>query len=186
LLRHQVATLPPPPPEPLPRQLAYRSATRANTTTTNTPRAYPGGGQAVDPYFAVRAAPVFIPPSPYYNNHQDPVSPPRSPVFRRTVSITPINIHIEPSLPSPVTPDTPSTPPPQTSYSTITTTTTNTVSPSPAPNVTPRIYTWRHAPIPTSPTRDTSMTNSRSRMSFSRIDSMVVPQHYIPVMEGRH
>lgn len=95
----------------------------------------------------------------------------RSPTARRAVNIAPINIPNEPSLPSP-SPDSPSpsTPPPAI-YNLR-----SMISPSPPPSVTPRLYSWQHHPIPTSPTisrgnRDGPLTNPHARMSFARIDS---------------
>lgn len=129
---------------------------------------------------------VFVPPAPYRTVSSTsataaPAAPmrsqdapthisARSPVSRRTVSITPINIPSEPSLPSPVSPTTPTNPSPHVVYPT---TTNNLVTPSPAPNTTPRIYTWNRFPgMSPSPTRDSPLTNPRARLSLSRIDTL--------------
>ncbi|TFK39771.1 hypothetical protein BDQ12DRAFT_510472 [Crucibulum laeve] len=131
----------------------------------------------------------FLPPASMRSAVDLPPLVPRSPtVSRRTVNITPINIPIEPSSPSPISSESPSprTPPPQT-YRTRTPSH-SMMTPSPAPTVTPRVYGWqRHGipAIPTSPTgarmttnaatttsdRDTPLPNPRARMSFARIDA---------------
>lgn len=133
-----------------------------------------------DPNSHLRGSPVsvFIPPAPYRTSTSSATASsavsasnvPRSPVSRRTVSITPINIPSEPSLPSPVSPSTPTNPAPNVIYPT---TTNNLVTPSPAPNTTPRIYTWNRFPgVSASPTRDSPLTNPRARLSLSRIDTL--------------
>lgn len=95
-----------------------------------------------------------------------------SPPLRRTINITPINIPIEPSTPSPVSSESPSTPP-GTLYSRQIQ---HVFTPSPPPTVTPRIYTWNHD-VPASPTSPTTgrniggpLTNPGARMSLARIN----------------
>lgn len=92
--------------------------------------------------------------------------PPASPQTV-TVNITPMTIPIEPSTPSHVM-----TPWPPTPYEATQTM----FSPSPAPAVTPRIYSWNHRPLPRSPTSPSSshgssgpLTNPSARMSLPRI-----------------
>lgn len=180
------------------RRIILRAAAARRLGPPRQLASQPDGGPAPSVIRATSAIPVFIPPASYRNSSTSTsaVSSPtigsqthepasalaaRSPISRRTVSITPINIPSEPSLPSPVTPDTPSTPPPRTTYPIP-----NTLSPSPAPNVTPRIYTWSHIPTPSSPTRDSPLTNPHARMSLSRIDTMAMSQQqFIPVYD-RH
>jgi hypothetical protein len=92
--------------------------------------------------------------------------------LRRTVNITPINIPIEPSTPSPISSESPSTPP-DTPYSRQIQ---HVFTPSPPPTVTPRIYTWNHHATPASPPSPTvarsmggPLTNPNARMSLARI-----------------
>jgi hypothetical protein len=99
----------------------------------------------------------------------DRITSSRSPTTRRAVNIAPINIPIEPSLPSP-SPDSPSPSTPPAIYHLR-----SMISSSP-PSVIPRFYSWQNHPIPTSPTvsrgnRDGPLTNPHARMSFARIDS---------------
>jgi hypothetical protein len=128
---------------------------------------------------------VFVPPAPYRTepSASATASPAtqtrahdtstRSPVSRRTVSITPINIPSEPSLPSPVSPTTPTN---ATANITYPNATNSLVTPSPAPNTTPRVYTWNRFPgMANSPTRDSPLTNPRARLSLNRIDTLSSP-----------
>ncbi|RDB23462.1 hypothetical protein Hypma_008970 [Hypsizygus marmoreus] len=124
--------------------------------------------------------PPFLPPSSLRNSTtateidaEAPVSPlPQSPSRRRMVNITPINIPVEPSMPSLLSPESPSTPTDnifsrhmQTMY-----------TPSPPPSVTPRVYHWNTVPLnaPTSPLAARGgagpLTNPNARMSLARID----------------
>ncbi|KXN84247.1 hypothetical protein AN958_12820 [Leucoagaricus sp. SymC.cos] len=145
-----------------------------------------------------RAAPVsvFVPPAPYRASStsaaqaqeapQQASAAPRSPVSRRTVNITPINIPNEPSLPSPVSPSTPTTLAPSVIYPAVANTLT---TPSPAPNTTPRIYSWSRFPgVSTSPSRESPLTNPRARLSLSRIDTMSMHQYSapVPVLDRRY
>ena len=129
--------------------------------------------------------PAFIPPASFREpspgielDPSHPSSPPHSPTLRRTVNITPITVSTNPQVvfmpptrsPSP---DSSSTPPPlrhQTSTAILT--------PSPAPSVTPRFYSWNHHPSPTLPpspslrgNRDGPFTNPHARVSLMRIDA---------------
>ena len=136
--------------------------------------------------------PVFIPPDsfrePSEPDHELPSSPPHSPPsLRRTTDITPITVPTNPHVvfmpptrtPSPDALTTPSTPPLR--YQSLPTM----LTPSPAPSVTPRFYSWQHhrpissLPVPTippSPTlsrgnRDGPFTNPHARVSLMRIDA---------------
>ncbi|KAJ3565076.1 hypothetical protein NP233_g7872 [Leucocoprinus birnbaumii] len=155
-------------------------------------RQYASTGDANHTLNPRRASPVsvFIPPAPYRVSStaqiqeapQQAAGTPRSPATRRTVNITPINIPSEPSLPSPVSPSTPTDPVPHVIYPNATNTL---MTPSPAPNTTPRIYSWGRFPgAPDSP-----LTNPRARLSLSRIDTMSLAQHQygtpVPVVDRR-
>ena len=133
--------------------------------------------------------PVFIPPDsfrePSEPDYDPPTSPPHSPpALRRTTDITPITVPTNPqvvfmpptrtSSPDALTP--PSTPPRR--HQTLPAM----LSPSPAPSVTPRFYSWQHhrpiptLPVPPSPTlsrvsRDGPFTNPHARVSLMRIDA---------------
>ncbi|KAF9466136.1 hypothetical protein BDZ94DRAFT_1252195 [Collybia nuda] len=94
-----------------------------------------------------------------------------SPPLRRTINITPINIPVEPSTPSPVSSESPSTPGTLYSHQIQ-----HVLTPSPPPTVTPRLYTWNND-VPTSPTSPTTgrnmggpLTNPGARMSLARIN----------------
>lgn len=102
---------------------------------------------------------------------------PRSPTLRRSINITPINIPIEPSIPSPMSPGSPMTPPPQ-RY--LLQTPQTMLTPSPPPTVSPRIYRWQHHPLPIGPTsptiaRDGPLPNHRARRSSVQIDVSPAP-----------
>ncbi|KAF9446904.1 hypothetical protein P691DRAFT_783132 [Macrolepiota fuliginosa MF-IS2] len=188
-----------------PTRLAHRAPRRIGAT-----RQYTNPGDSNSPITLLRPVSVFIPPASYRTTStpnpgsaamtaqeapivlppQHATGAPRSPVSRRTVSITPINIPSEPSLPSPVSPSTPSTPIPT---NIIYPASNGFTSPSPAPNVTPRIYSWNRAPhAPGSPTRDSPLTNPRARLSLSRIDTMsmaMAQRQYnapVPVLDRRY
>ena len=136
--------------------------------------------------------PVFIPPDsfrePSEPDHDQLSSPPRSPpALRRTTDITPITVPANPQVvfmpptrtPSPDALTTPSTPP--LSHQSLPAM----LTPSPAPSVTPRFYSWQHhppiptLPIPTVPpspslsrgNRDGPFTNPHARVSLMRIDA---------------
>jgi len=129
--------------------------------------------------------PAFIPPASFREPSPDigldpshPPSPPRSPTLRRTVNITPITVSTNPQVvfmpptrSSSPAPDRASSPPLR--FPAI-------LSPSPAPSVTPRFYSWHHHSIathPPSPTpthggnRDGPFTNPHARVSLMRIDA---------------
>jgi hypothetical protein len=130
--------------------------------------------------------PAFFPPSFLREPTPSPEAnsttssdPPRSPIVRRAVNITPISVPRERVVqvdrsPSPDFPPLPSTPPPQPREQPDTL-----FSMSSPPSVTPRFYSWQHHPIPALPSspsqargnRDGPLTNPRARMSFARIDS---------------
>jgi len=127
----------------------------------------------------ISGGPSFHPPSSLRNSTtateiSDDL--PTSPQYTTlTVNITPINIPIEPSTPSPISPQWPSMPfetpyshhQEQAMY-----------SPSPAPTTTPHIYSWNHrAAVPRSPTSPSAshgpvgpLTNPSARMSLARIN----------------
>ena len=136
--------------------------------------------------------PVFIPPDsfrePSEPDRDQPSSPPHSPpALRRTTDITPITVSTNPQVvfmpptrtSSPDPPTTPSTPPLR--YQSLP----SMLTPSPAPSVTPRFYSWQHHPpiptlpiptVPPSPTlsrgnRDGPFTNPHARVSLMRIDA---------------
>jgi len=132
--------------------------------------------------------PAFIPPASFREPSPDieldansPSSPPRSPSLRRTVNITPITVPTNPQVvfmpptrsPSPDMPTALSTPAPLRYQSSPVL-----LTPSPAPSVTPRFYSWQHHPIatlPISPTlsrgnRDGPFTNPHARVSLMRIE----------------
>jgi hypothetical protein len=128
--------------------------------------------------------PVFIPPDSFREPSEpdgDLPSPPHSPpTLRRTTDITPITVPTNPQVvfmpPSPEVLTTPSTPPLR--YQSLP----PMLTPSPAPSVTPRFYSWQHhrpistLPIPPSPTlprnnRDGPFTNPHARVSLMRIDA---------------
>ena len=128
--------------------------------------------------------PVFIPPESFREPSpgipDPPLSPSRSPALRRTTDITPITVTTNPQVvfmpptrsPSPDV-RTPSTPPPLRYQASPTI-----LTPSPAPSVTPRFYSWQHHPIPALPpsptlprgSRDGPFTNPHARVSLMRID----------------
>jgi len=130
--------------------------------------------------------PAFIPPASFREPSPEldssrPPSPLHSPTLRRTVDITPITVSTNPQLvfmpptrsSSPVH-DRPSTPPLRYQSSPAI------LTPSPAPSVTPRFYSWRHHSIPTHPpsptlthggNRDGPFTNPHARVSLMRIDA---------------
>ena len=126
----------------------------------------------------ISTGPNFHPPSSLRNSTtatEISDNLPNSPPFTTlTVNITPIPIPIEPSTPSPASPDWPATPPFETSTA-YPFQAQPTFSPSPAPTVTPRIYSWNHLSVPRSPTSPSShgaggpLTNPSARMSLARI-----------------
>ncbi|KAF5361818.1 hypothetical protein D9756_002398 [Leucocoprinus leucothites] len=180
------------------RQGRLTRSVHRNPRRLGSVRQYTNSGDVNHPLNPHRASPVsvFIPPAPYRTSStaqaqeapQQVAGSPRSPVTRRTVNITPINIPNEPSLPSPVSPSTPTTP----GQNVIYPDTTNTlVTPSPAPNTTPRLYHWNHFPrAAASPTRDSPLTNPRARLSVSRIDTLSLAQRQystpVPVLDRRY
>jgi hypothetical protein len=117
----------------------------------------------------VSGGPAFHPPSSLRNSTTateisgDTSTSPQTNTL--TVNVTPMTIPIEPSTPSPLSPQWSATP-----YDTM-------FSPSPAPVVTPRIYSWNHRAVPRSPTSPSSshgssgpLTNPGARMSLPRIN----------------
>jgi hypothetical protein len=191
-----IATYANPPWSSVAANVGWQSPTTDHSTVTAGITYNPGRMQSV---FGTRPRetedtdhlgnPAFIPPASFResspdieSDHSHPSSPPRSPTLRRTVSITPITVSTNPQVvfmpptrtPSPV-PDRLATPPPlgyQTSSAILT--------PSPAPSVTPRFYSWHHHPIPTLPpspslshagNRDGPFTNPHARVSLMRIDA---------------
>jgi hypothetical protein len=141
--------------------------------------------------------PVFIPPDSFREPSEPddlPSSPPHSPpTLRRTTDITPITVPTNPQVvfmpptrtPSPGPLTTPSTPP--LGYQSLP----SLLTPSPAPSITPRFYSWQHhRPIPTLPTvppspttlshgnRDGPFTNPHARVSLMRIDATTARARY--------
>lgn len=126
----------------------------------------------------VSSGPVFLPPSSLRNSTtaveigtQSSYVAPQTPPARRTINITPIDIPIEPSTPSPISPGSPFTPI-DTLYSRETQAM---LTPSPAPSVTPHVYTWnrRVLVVPSSPLvmqgAGGPLTNPNARLSLARI-----------------
>lgn len=150
-----------------PRHTSVEASDDARTTQSNRSRSA-----------TVSGGPTYHPPSSLRNSttateisDDTPTSPPFTPL---TINITPIPIPIEPSTPSPVSPEWPATPiETPTAYPFQAQTT---FSPSPAPTVSPRIYSWNHRTAPRSPTSPSShsaggpLTNPGARMSLARIN----------------
>ena len=131
--------------------------------------------------------PVFIPPDSFREPSEPddlPSSPPHSPpTLRRTTDITPITVPTNPHVAFIPPTRTPSpglltTTPPPLGYQSLP----PMLTPSPAPSVTPRFYSWHHhrsipalPTVPPSPTlsrgnRDGPFTNPHARVSLMRID----------------
>ncbi|KAG6861462.1 hypothetical protein C0995_016553 [Termitomyces sp. Mi166 len=127
-----------------------------------------------------RSSAAFVPPSAFRAPADSTelgtlaaASPPQSPTFRRTVTITPISIPNEPSSPSPPSPATPSTPTDNVYEHAMS----SLLTPSPPPSVTPHVYTWRSTPLAAqaSPLANLSnsagpLTNPSARLSFVRLN----------------
>ncbi|KAG5337107.1 hypothetical protein J132_04636 [Termitomyces sp. J132] len=130
-------------------------ATISKSNTSLSTAMFNSGPAARSQLRATRRSLGFIPPSA---EELATPSPPQSPIFRRTVPITPIIIPNEPSSHSPPSPATPAD-----------NVVVSMLTPSPAPHV----YAWRPTPLaaPPSPLASLSnpagpLTNPGARLSF--------------------